>query len=410
MKMPACLIAVLALAVPARPARAEEAPRQKIVVFAERTAPGERIGVLAGLGLPAVRELPLIDAVVVRVPRAELAAFETRLKGLPQVLRVDDDPYVAWLGQTEAPKLPSVDAVIEGLKSKHGLPRPPLPPVAVTRIDPEVPWGIARVNAPAAWKAGRGAGVKVAVVDTGIDAAHPDLAANVAGGFNAMVATASWADDHGHGTHVAGTIAAVHNSTGVVGVAPEARLYGVKVLDKNGSGYYSTIIAGIGWAVENKMQVLNMSLGGPNDNQSMHDAVKRAVEAGVTVVCAAGNSGGSVSYPGAYPESIAVSASNNFDKITTWSSRGPQVAFIAPGSLVLSTFKGGGYRFLSGTSMASPHVAGLAALKLGQAGNLAPAALREALKAAASPLSGMTPDEQGAGMIDAAKLLGVRSR
>ena len=274
-------------------------------------------------------------------------------------------------------------------------------------IDPaekEVPWGVKRVNASAAWDYGSGAGVKVAVVDTGIDFNHPDLAPNYKGGYNAVAPAEQPLDDQGHGTHVSGTIAAVKDLKGVVGVAPKVDLYGVKVLDKNGSGQYSWIVAGIEWAILNKMDVINMSLGGGSGTEAMKQVMIKARQAGVTVVCAAGNDSGPVNYPAKYPEAIAVSASDSADKIASFSSRGAELALIAPGVNVYSTKKGGGYTSMSGTSMACPHAAGLAALAVG-AGAKGPEAVRAALRAAAEPLPGLGPNEQGAGLVDAFKLV-----
>ncbi|PIW97468.1 subtilisin, partial [Candidatus Jorgensenbacteria bacterium CG_4_8_14_3_um_filter_38_10] len=145
-------------------------------------------------------------------------------------------------------------------------------------------------------------------------------------------------------------------------------LYAIKVLDRNGSGYLSDVIEGIQWAVANNMQVVNMSLGTASNIQSFHDAVIAAKNAGIVTVAAAGNGGGStnesVIFPAAYPEAIAVSATDKSDVIASWSSRGPKVDLAAPGVSIYSTYKGTGYATLSGTSMAAPHVAGSAALVL----------------------------------------------
>ncbi|MEI6424186.1 MAG: S8 family peptidase [Lentisphaerota bacterium] len=246
--------------------------------------------------------------------------------------------------------------------------------------------------------------MKVAIIDTGMDYTHPDLAAHYAGGYNAIVSTATPLDDHGHGTHVSGTIGAIKDSVGVVGIAPNARLYAVKVLDAKGSGSYSNIVDGIQWAVDNKIQVINMSLGGGSGTPALQKVMEAADKAGVTIVCAAGNDSGPVNYPAKYPQSIAVSASDSSDKLASFSSRGAEIAFIAPGVNVPSTYKGSAYKTMSGTSMASPHVAGLAAIAVAGGANT-PAKVKAALKKAASSL-GMKPTEEGAGMIDASKLAG----
>ncbi|MBI3671577.1 S8 family peptidase [Candidatus Azambacteria bacterium] len=261
----------------------------------------------------------------------------------PNILRVDNDILIS----------------INDKKNKKNKPVvPPAPPVQPTQI---LPWGIDKVDAELSWSKSTGSGVKVAVLDTGIDLTHPDLAANIKGGFNTINPASSANDDNGHGTHVAGIIGALNNSIGVVGVAPNVSLYAVKALDKNGSGYLSDVIEGLDWAIANNMNIVNMSLGTNYDIPSFYDAIARASNAGIVLVAAAGNDGGAVDYPAAYPGVMAVSATDSSDAVTYWSSRGPEISLAAPGLNILSTWKGGGYATVSGTSMSSPHVAGSAA-------------------------------------------------
>ena len=153
---------------------------------------------------------------------------------------------------------------------------------------------------------------------------------NIKGGYNAINPLKSANDDNGHGTHVAGIIAAENNSVGVIGAGPQIDLYAVKVLSRNGSGYLSDVIEGIDWAIANGIQVINMSLGTTGNVQSFHDAIARANEAGIVQVAAAGNDGLAVNYPAAYSEVIAVSATDSSDIITSWSSRGAEVDLSAP--------------------------------------------------------------------------------
>ena len=261
---------------------------------------------------------------------------ERALSKNSDVLRIDDD------------------VVVEAL-AKAGAIQPPQ----------TLPWGINRVDAELVWPSGNsGDAVKVAVVDTGISADHPDLKNNIKGGYNAINPLKSWNDDNGHGSHVAGIIAALNNAIGTVGAAPLADLYAVKVLNRQGSGYLSDIIEGLDWAIANNMQVVNMSLGTSSDILSFREAVQRVSAAGIVQVAAAGNSGGSVGYPAAYPEVIAVSATDSGDALASFSSRGPEVDLAAPGVGIYSAYKGTGYATLSGTSMAAPHVAGSVALVL----------------------------------------------
>ncbi|BDV43728.1 peptidase S8 [Geotalea uraniireducens] len=237
----------------------------------------------------------------------------------------------------------------------------------VVTADYAASWGVQHIGADKAVAMGvTGAGVKVAVLDTGIDYTHPDLAANYKGGYNFIADNNDPFDDAygtSHGTHVAGIIAALNNGTGVVGVAPGASLYAVKVLDGGGGGYVSTIIAGIEWAIENKMNVINISIGSPESSTALEEACNKAYQAGIVIVASAGNySPGTVLYPAAYDSVIAVSATYQDDTIGTFSSYGPQVELAAPGHNILSTAIGGGYITHYGTSQAAPHVAGVAAL------------------------------------------------
>jgi len=247
------------------------------------------------------------------------------------------------------------------------------PDVVVYALEQQVPWGISRIGAPSAWSSSTGAGVKVAILDTGIQHDHPDLAANVKGGISVVGETystnpADWNDGHGHGTHVAGTVAAVNNDVGAVGSAPDAWLYGVKVLFDNGEGPVSDVIEGIDWSVQNGMQVLNMSLGTDVYVAAFEDACDQAYEAGLLLVAAAGNEGDGdpntteLSYPAAFDSVIAVSATGSNDQAPSWSNSGAFVELAAPGVSIYSTYKGSTYTTKSGTSMATPHISGTAAL------------------------------------------------
>lgn len=355
------------------------------------------------LGGKIIKELPLINSVVVDFPDY---VKDNDVYTLGYVKKVENDLYIKWIEEATLPEIPSVEGVLKNIKENnydYSIVSPSFStPKASEEELKEMPWGIKRVNAYNAWDYTTGKNVKVAVIDTGIDYNHTDLASNYAGGYNAVNTSKPPLDDQGHGTHVAGTIAAVKDLKGVVGVAPNVKLYAVKVLDSNGSGQYSWIIDGIQWAVNNKMNVVNMSLGGPSGSDALKAAIDAAYKAGVVVVCAAGNDGGAVNYPAKYPGAIAVSALDSSDKIASFSSRGPEIAFIAPGVSVYSTYKGGVYKTLSGTSMASPHVAGLAALVVGL-GVKNPDDVKNVLIKSAVKIIGLKDTEQGNGVIDASK-------
>ena len=375
---------------------------QKIVTFSPEASMRDGIGGLEKLGCKVLKHLPLINAVVADFPEKTM---DSEIMSCPHVCAVEDDRVLKWIEEAPASDLSSVEKALAGIRAgdDKGL-IPPLPAESRAEVNPrEIPWGVKRVNAQAAWPRAAGRGVKVGIIDTGVDYNHADLKANYAGGYNAVEPSKTPLDDNGHGTHVAGIVGAVLDGAGVAGVAPQVSLYAVKVLTAQGSGSYSAIIDGIQWAVSNNMNVVNMSLGAPQGSDAMRKAVEAAYKAGVTLVMAAGNDSGPVNYPAKYPQAIAVSASDSSDKIASFSSRGPEIAVIAPGVAINSTYLGGGYKALSGTSMASPHVAGLAALAV-SAGAKTPAEVRRALTGAAAGI-GLQPSEQGAGLVDASKLL-----
>ncbi|MFA6433651.1 MAG: S8 family peptidase [Elusimicrobiales bacterium] len=380
---------------------------QKIISFetAYRGAIDKNIEEVGG---KVTRKFTLIDSVVAIFPDNAKTDAIMSIKG---VTAVYEDKYRKWLNEApvslSAVQFPSVKEIIAKARSGEGWNRPA--PFATRPSETEIPWGVKRVNASAAWGTLTGKGVKVCIIDTGVDGNHPDLAPNYKGGYNAVVSTEPPTDEHGHGTHVAGTIAAALNDKGVVGVAPNAEIYGVKVLGKDGYGQDSWVAAGVEWAIMNHMNVTNMSLGDKEESVPLKQMMEKADQAGITQVVAAGNlmtfwGTCPVMYPAKYDVAIAISASDSSDKIASFSCRGPEVDLIAPGARINSTKPGGGYQTMDGTSMACPHVAGLAALAV-NAGAKTPAEVRAALVKAASPLAGLRPEEEGAGLVNAAKLL-----
>jgi thermitase len=228
-------------------------------------------------------------------------------------------------------------------------------------------WGMVRVQAPQAWDVTTGSSqVIIAILDTGVDLDHPDLAAKIVSNRN--FSTSPTADDvYGHGTHVAGIAAAcTNNGIGVAGLGYTSTIMNVKVLGDNGQGYWSWVAQGIIWAADHGAKVINLSLGGSSGSSTVESAINYAWNKGVVIVTAAGNYGNPAPcYPAYYTNCIAVAATNSLDKLAGWSDYGDWVDVAAPGVNILSTYLSsinGGYNFMSGTSMASPHVAGLAAL------------------------------------------------
>jgi subtilisin len=352
----AALVAILAFAGTAAAARI---PEQYIVVLKDR----------ANARVVAAEHARTVHADVLHVYRYALNGYAARLSDRA-LARVRADSRVLFV---------SADRTVQA--------------VAQT-----LPTGIDRIDGDASnTDSGNGSGsvnIAVAVIDTGIDLSHPDL--NVAGGKNCSTGR-SYNDGNGHGTHVAGTIAAKDDGNGVVGMAPGASLYAVRVLNNNGSGSWSSVACGIDWVTANAaskgIKVANMSLGGSGSDgacssDALHRAVCNSVSAGVTYVVAAGNSGTDLRgfVPAAYDQVLAVTAVADFNGrpgggaaatcradvddtaadfsnfATLASDQSHTIA--APGVCILSTWKGGGYNTISGTSMASPHVAGTAALCL----------------------------------------------
>jgi serine protease len=266
------------------------------------------------------------------------------------------------------------------------------------------------IKAESAWNSANGAGITVAVVDTGVRADCPDLkGTKVLGGYNALNNSSNATDDNGHGTHVSGTIAqTTNNGYGCAGVAYAAAILPVKVLGADGSGSNFAVAAGIRWAADHGARVINLSLGG-GGGSTLQEAVRYAVSKGAVVCAAAGNGGGgSLSYPAAYPETVSVGAISSNGQKASFSQYGQGLSVVAPGVGILQqTWSPSQGRFVfgswNGTSMATPHVAGAAALVLSRNSSLSPAQVKDILQRTARNLGSSGWDSQtGYGVIDAA--------
>lgn len=288
------------------------------------------------------------------------------------------------------------------------------PDVRVQAYDAELDftWGVARVGSGTVHDSGvRGAGVRVAVFDSGIEYTHPELAHAFAGGRDFVSDDDDPADDNGHGTHVSGTIAAADNDQVVVGVAPAVQVLAIKILDAAGQGDFSDVIAGIEWALDHGAQVANHSYGSSLDPGTLvAQAFANSAAAGLVHIAASGNTGNcrgtgnNVGYPARYDQVVAVAATDMSDNRACFSSTGPAVELAAPGTPIVSTYLNGQFAYGEGTSMASPHVAGAAALLL--SGGVSATEVRALLAATAIDLGDSGRDKlTGFGLVDAAAAL-----
>ncbi len=341
-----------------------EQDRVRVIITVDKSFDEKAIMAAGGKVIARGKILPIIIAELPRHAIGQIA--EAR-----GVVRVEQDTEVRVLGG-KPPSPPGKD------KDKEAQ-QPPQ----------QIPWGVDRINAIEAWSTSDGSSggvIEVAIIDTGIDIDHPDLQANIAWGVSVLHGRVStkprdYKDENGHGTHVAGIIAALNNEIGVVGVAPAVEIYVVKAFGASGTGWISDIILGIEQAMlgpdgkldrdgdcvvagdpdDDAAEVISMSFGSSSPSDTLHDALIEAYDYGIVLVAAAGNEGAlTPSYPAAYPEVIATGATDSNDNVASWSNRG--VELTAPGVNILSTYPDDSYKELSGTSMACPHVSGVAAL------------------------------------------------
>ena len=368
LRVVACLIAILALLGGGAFASTGDSLR-KIVVFQAGTSAQLQRQVVTQSGSQVLNVLPLINGVAIKLPTQGTEQAMAVLQADPTVTGVYDDPAVA--GQDGGGDNAIVITPAEPLSYEF------------------YPWGLGAIHVPDVHQKEpglKGAGVAVAILDTGIDINHSDLIKNIKGGYNALAGQdpRNYQDDNGHGTHMAGIIAARVNRLGVIGAAYQAQIVAVKVLDHNGNGRLSDLINGLGWIYTNEIKVVNMSLGFSKGNPLLEQAIERLHQAGVIMVASAGNQGvtcaqdgggddgggdsgcqpaqGGVNYPAHYPGVISVAATNGDGGVTGYSQSG-KVDVAAPGGSksgwrIFSTNRGGGYGLGSGTSQAAAHVTG----------------------------------------------------
>jgi subtilisin family serine protease len=336
-------------------------PGRLAVAFVPGTTARRAARVLANAGVGVEQAMPAIAAYLVRLEPSRREATRRRLLASPSVLSADREPIASVL---------------------ETIPSDPLWPQA---------WGLQLAGFPAAWDLSRGSSrLVVAVVDTGVDPTQPELKGALVPGYDFVNSDADPRDDHGHGTAVAGVIAArADNAAGTTGACWRCSIMPIKVLGADGVGDDSLIAAGIIWAADHGARVINLSLGGPGTTQVLAEAVAYATAKGALVVAAAGNSGNSVPfYPAADANALSVAGTTRTDKPYEWTNRGAWVDVAAPGCNP-TVDRGDRYVVFCGTSAATPLVAGLAALALSRSADLTPQALEEQIEGAALPVPGL---------------------
>ncbi len=237
--------------------------------------------------------------------------------------------------------------------------------------DEIIDYGVKMVGAPLEWGETMGEGIKVGIIDTGVDSDHPELVNRIKDGANfSGGSTDDFEDENGHGTHICGIVAAEKNGIGVIGVAPKADLYVAKAFNKNGKTTYNSIVKSIRWLVNNNVDVINMSFSSDMASPEYKSLISDVHNRGISIICAAGNEGelgeNTIGYPARFEETVAVSAVDINRNIADFSSRGYAAEISAAGIDIYSTYLNGGYATLSGTSMATPIITGAVALLMGK--------------------------------------------
>jgi len=340
----------------------EIAPREVLVRFAPGFSDADISREITRLQAEVLRALPALRLYRLRIPANQTVAdFLGAQRDNPALQRIEPNPLVRAFQAPQPPNDPYFDSQ----------------------------WGLKRIGIPAAWEVTMGRpDIVVAVIDTGVDASHPDLQGQLVPGTNVLDRAQPPDDEHGHGTAMAGIIAAATgNGVGIAGVCPGCRVMPVKALDATGVGTYADVIEGIVYAADHGARVVNLSVGGSVYSDALRDAVDYARNAGLVVVAAVGNDGtDAVLYPAAYPGVLGVSAVDQEDKTWPLSNRGAEVALAAPGVGIRTTALGGTYRAVTGTSPAAAFVSGLSALLASRTSGPSAEAIIRTLEGTASDL------------------------
>jgi subtilisin family serine protease len=384
----------------------EQTVNRKIILFREGTTPQVHRHVVERHGYKVLHHLRRLNAVTITLPDDKAAMTLAALQGDRRVVGVYSDPEV------------SADHVVS------------ITPVRPPSVE-IFPWGVERIGVPPVFKLVASQSTSapiVAILDTGIDIRHPELVRKIAGGYNARAGEnpSDYQDHNGHGTHMAGIIAASWDGSGIIGTATYPKLVAVKVLDDTGHGYLSDLISGLDWILEQDIRVVNMSLSFSEGSPLLAKITQQLYAAGVIMVASAGNrcvgesedegaddEGGdsgctpsrtaSVKFPAAYPEVIAVVATDSNNKLTDYSRNGPEADVAAPGGdkaskQILSTTISGGYGEGKGTSQAAAHVTGGVAVALQLAPWLSVEEVVDLLKGTARDLDDAEP-HRGVGLL-----------
>ncbi|MHA0858289.1 S8 family peptidase [Paenibacillus sp. CMAA1364] len=328
-----------------------------------------------GIHIPIIHSSHLIHSII--APVTTLKKFENRFK--------DSVSFE-----------PNIPIKVHGISSK-------------AHSNPGIPYGVKQIQAPKAWLTSTGHRVRIGVIDTGVDYNHPDLRQSLARGVNLLNRNMLPHDDNGHGTHIAGTIAAANSTEGMIGVAPRSLIYPVKAFDHNGSAFVSDIILGIDWCARNHLHIINMSFGMKTRSRALQEIVNKVYVAGIPIIASSGNDSKrrSIDYPARYSQTISVGATDRNRQIATFSNRGQHIDIYAPGDKIISSWTQGRYHEMSGTSMATSHVSGAVALLLAQNANLRPLDIKLLLQRTASPLRMKTSQRlvRSCGEVNALRLL-----
>jgi len=345
------------------------------------TASGEEVlvGFRAGVSLPQAAQ----------IHQAEKAVFKKRIKGIDvEVVRLPSEVSIR-----EAVAKYKARAEVEFAEPNF---------LAQAFLSPNDPlynkqWNLLKIASDESFDFSQGGFSKIAIVDTGVDPNHPDLYGLVLTGFNTIDGTGNSLDDHGHGTHVAGIAAAqTNNATGVASASFASTILPVKVLNKDGFGTYADVAEGIVYAADDEARIINLSLGGSSDSETLKRAVRYAQSKGSLLIAAAGNNGNDTPvYPAFYDGVLAVSASDQDDSLAGFSSFGKNIFAASPGVSITSTVLEAGYASYNGTSMAAPHLSGLLALALAREGGLSNNELVDTAKQTAEKVGPYPYNDEG---------------